>query len=146
LEALRDLARGVFPPLLVDHGLLPALKAAARTVPAPVTVDVESPSEPGDVALPRYEAVIESAAYFCVRDVLSAATPHGPVHVTLHPTAERLRITVVGAEPPSSVLASASDRVGATGGTVSFGGRPRPTLVVELPAEGVRHALATADG
>jgi signal transduction histidine kinase len=145
LDALRDLARGVFPPLLVDHGLLPALQAAARTAPVPVTVDVESPSEPGDVGLPRYEAVIESAAYFCLRDVLSAAMPHGPVQVTLQPTAERLRITVVGAEPPSSVLASASDRVGATGGTVGFGWTPRPTVVVELPAEGVRQVLATAD-
>jgi signal transduction histidine kinase len=142
LDALRDLARGVFPPLLVDHGLLPALQAAARTAPVPVTVDVESPSEPGDVGLPRYEAVIESAAYFCLRDVLSSASAHTPLQVTLRPTDERLTLTVVGAQPPPSVLAAVGDRAGAAGGTVTSAPGRRPTVAVELPVEAAR-ALTT---
>src|SRR5439155_15257095 len=39
LEDLRDLARGIYPPLLADQGLAPALEAQARKAAVPVTVE-----------------------------------------------------------------------------------------------------------
>jgi signal transduction histidine kinase len=63
LEDLRDLARGIYPPLLADKGLSAALEAQARK--AAVPVDLES----SDVG--RYPQEIESAIYFCVLEALN---------------------------------------------------------------------------
>jgi signal transduction histidine kinase len=57
LETLRDLARGIYPPLLADRGLAAALDAQARKAPFPVDVH--------DDANGRYPQEIEAAAYFC---------------------------------------------------------------------------------
>jgi signal transduction histidine kinase len=62
LENLRDLARGIYPPLLADKGLAAALEAQARKVPFPVEV------HPNGVA--RYSAEAEATAYFCVLEAL----------------------------------------------------------------------------
>ena len=56
LEDLRDLARGIYPPLLADKGLAAALEAQARKSPVPSTVDADG--------LGRYAQDIEAAAYF----------------------------------------------------------------------------------
>jgi signal transduction histidine kinase len=58
LEDLRDLARGIYPPLLADKGLGAAIEAQARK--AAVTTEV------ADEGVARYPQEIESAAYFCV--------------------------------------------------------------------------------
>src|SRR5205823_2445923 len=57
LEDLRDLARGIYPPLLADRGLVVALSAQARKGPIPVEL------EGHDVA--RYPQEVEAAVYFC---------------------------------------------------------------------------------
>jgi signal transduction histidine kinase len=57
LDDLRDLARGIYPPLLVDKGLAAALEAQARRSAIPVTV------EPDGVG--RYPQDAEAAVYFC---------------------------------------------------------------------------------
>lgn len=57
LEDLRDLARGVYPPLLADKGLAVALDAQARRSPVPVTVRAEED-------LGRFPAEVEAAVYF----------------------------------------------------------------------------------
>ncbi|HEX7248264.1 MAG TPA: histidine kinase [Actinomycetota bacterium] len=62
LENLRDLARGIYPPLLADQGLTAAIEAQARKAPIPVVVD--SPD------IGRYAKEIESAVYFCVLEAL----------------------------------------------------------------------------
>jgi signal transduction histidine kinase len=62
LENLRDLARGVYPPLLADKGLAAAVEAQARKVPFPVEV------EPNGIG--RYSAEAEATAYFCVLEAL----------------------------------------------------------------------------
>ena len=64
LENLRDLARGIYPPLLADKGLTAALEAQARKAPIPVAVAVDSPD------IGRYAKEIESAVYFCVLEAL----------------------------------------------------------------------------
>jgi signal transduction histidine kinase len=68
LDELRALAHGVYPPLLADQGLAPALRAA--TARSPLRVDVEA------VGVARYGPEIESAVYFCVLEALQNALKH----------------------------------------------------------------------
>jgi signal transduction histidine kinase len=62
LENLRDLARGIYPPLLADQGLVSALRSQARKSPVPVTVDGEG--------IGRFPQGAESAVYFCTLEAL----------------------------------------------------------------------------
>jgi signal transduction histidine kinase len=62
LENLRDLARGIYPPLLADQGLAPALEAQARRSPVPVAVAVDG--------VGRYRQEAEAAVYFCCLEAL----------------------------------------------------------------------------
>jgi signal transduction histidine kinase len=62
LEDLRDLARGIYPPLLADKGLGVALEAQARKSPVPVEVVVEG--------VGRYSQDVESAVYFSCLEAL----------------------------------------------------------------------------
>jgi signal transduction histidine kinase len=62
LETLRDLARGIYPPLLADQGLVAALEGQARK--ATVTVSVTANR------IDRYTQEIEAAVYFCVLEAL----------------------------------------------------------------------------
>jgi signal transduction histidine kinase len=63
LEDLRDLARGIYPPLLADKGLGTALESQARKSPVPVTVESDS--------LGRYSQEVEAAVYFCALEALN---------------------------------------------------------------------------
>jgi signal transduction histidine kinase len=62
LENLRDLARGIYPPLLADKGLPAALEAQARKSPVPVDVRADG--------VDRYPQEVESAIYFCTLEAL----------------------------------------------------------------------------
>jgi signal transduction histidine kinase len=62
LETLRDLARGIYPPLLVDQGLKAALDSQARKATLPVEVEADG--------LGRYPQEIEAAVYFCCLEAL----------------------------------------------------------------------------
>jgi signal transduction histidine kinase len=62
LGNLRDLARGIYPPLLADQGLASALDAQARKAALPVTVE-------GD-GIGRYAQPAETAVYFCCLEAL----------------------------------------------------------------------------
>ena len=62
LETLRDLARGIYPPLLADQGLRSALESQARKATLPVAVEADGVS--------RYPQEIEAAVYFCVLEAL----------------------------------------------------------------------------
>ncbi len=62
LETLRDLARGIYPPLLADKGLVVALQSQARKATVPVTVEAEG--------VERYPQDIEATVYFCVLEAL----------------------------------------------------------------------------
>jgi signal transduction histidine kinase len=63
LEDLRDLARGIYPPLLADKGLAAALEGQARKAAVPTTVQVEG--------LGRYPREVESTVYFCTLEALN---------------------------------------------------------------------------
>ena len=68
LEVLRDLAHGIYPPLLQDRGLGEALANAARRAPIPARADT-----PG---LRRYDAEVEATVYFCCIEALQNAGKH----------------------------------------------------------------------
>jgi signal transduction histidine kinase len=67
LDSLRNLARGVYPPLLEAEGLKAALRARARQVP--ISIDVQCGSE-------RYPRELEGAVYFCCSEALQNLTKH----------------------------------------------------------------------
>jgi signal transduction histidine kinase len=62
IEDLRDLARGIYPPLLADKGIAAALEAQARKSPVPTIV---SPDGVG-----RFDQDVEATAYFCVLEAM----------------------------------------------------------------------------
>jgi signal transduction histidine kinase len=69
LETLRDLARGIYPPLLADEGVGAALAAQARKSLLPVTVDING--------VGRLPQDVEAAIYFSSLEALQNATKHG---------------------------------------------------------------------
>jgi signal transduction histidine kinase len=62
LDNLRDLARGIYPPLLADQGLEAALEAHARKAPVDVRLDADGAG--------RFAAEVEAAVYFCCLEAL----------------------------------------------------------------------------
>ncbi|HXF72541.1 MAG TPA: histidine kinase, partial [Actinomycetota bacterium] len=76
LEDLRDLARGIYPPLLADEGLPAALEAQARKAPFPVTVEADG--------VGRQPPEVEAAVYFCCLEAIQNAAKHASAsHVAL---------------------------------------------------------------
>jgi signal transduction histidine kinase len=69
LAELRDLVRGIHPPVLADRGLADAVRALALDGPLAVRVRIELPG--------RLEAPVESAVYFAVAEALANAAKHG---------------------------------------------------------------------
>jgi signal transduction histidine kinase len=138
LENLRDLARGIYPPLLADKGLAAALEAQARKTALPVTV------EPNGVG--RYPQEAEAAAYFCVLEALQNAAKHASasaVTVRLREDDGLLAFEVsddgsgfdVEETPSGSGLQNMADRVEALGGSVSITSWPGAgtTIVGRIP-------------
>jgi signal transduction histidine kinase len=72
LDDVRSLARGVYPPLLADHGIGEALRMAARASPLPTTVRSHG--------VGRYSQQIESAVYFSCLEALQNAAKHANAH------------------------------------------------------------------
>ena len=78
LTELRDLVRGIYPPVLADRGLGDAVRALALDTPLPVAIDVDLPDP---VELP-----VASAVYFSVAEALANVTKHAgarSVHIGL---------------------------------------------------------------
>jgi signal transduction histidine kinase len=71
LEGLRDLARGIFPPLLADKGIVPALDAHIRKVGVRATVE----ASPGLAGL-RFDDQTEACVYFCCLQALQNVLRH----------------------------------------------------------------------
>jgi signal transduction histidine kinase len=89
LGDLRDLARGIYPPLLADQGLEAALEAQARRSQVPVTVEAE--------AVGRYPQEAEAAVYFCVLEALQNVAKYAEASratVRLSHAADELRFEV----------------------------------------------------
>ena len=72
LTELRDLVRGIYPPVLADRGLADAIRALALDAPLPVELDIDLH---GGVELP-----VASAVYFSVAEALANAAKHARAH------------------------------------------------------------------
>ncbi len=135
LRELRDLARGIHPPVLADRGLEAAVRSLAAASPIPVTVSVENPG--------RTKPPVESAAYFVVAEALANAGKYAG--------ANRLSVQVArgggvlsveieddgvgGADASGSGLSGLRRRVEALDGSLTVTSPPGgPTIVrSELP-------------
>jgi signal transduction histidine kinase len=128
VDTLRDLARGLFPALLADRGLLAALSAHVRKH-APATVVEASPG-----AAARWPRHIEAAAYFCCLEALDNAARHAagaPVTLCLDDPTGWLEFSVTDGGPgfdPTTVngtgLQHMTDRMEALGGTIRISSAP----------------------
>ncbi|MBD0694731.1 sensor histidine kinase [Streptomyces sp. CBMA123] len=68
LEEIRNLVRGIHPPVLADRGLADAVRALAMVCPVPTEVAVDLPGRP--------EMPVESAAYFAISEILTNVSKH----------------------------------------------------------------------
>ncbi|HEY1854898.1 MAG TPA: sensor domain-containing protein, partial [Solirubrobacterales bacterium] len=135
IAELRDLARGIAPPVLADRGLPAAVEALARRSPLSVTIEAELERRP--------PAVIETAAYFVVAEALTNVAKHAPeaaATVRISGGAEALRIEVAddgpgGADPAGGGLSGLRARVAALDGELTVGSPQSAgtTIEVELP-------------
>jgi signal transduction histidine kinase len=136
ITELRDLARGIHPPVL-DHGLDTALTSLAARSDLPVQLALELPERPS--------AAIETIAYFCAAELLANAAKHsGARHATLEavhmPGLLRVRVGDDGTGgariEARGGLAGLAERVKTVDGRLQISSPPGgPTVVaVELPS------------
>ena len=136
LGELRQLARGLQPPLLAEAGLAAAVLALADR--APIATSVTASLEE------RYAEPVETTAYFVIAEALANAAKHSQattVAVTIARSGNRLHVLVAddgigGVDlTRGSGLLGLQDRVAALGGeiTVSSGERGGTTISVNLP-------------
>jgi signal transduction histidine kinase len=120
LEDLRDLARGIYPPLLADQGLPAALQAQARKSSLPIEVDADD--------LGRFSQDVEAAVYFSCLEALQNVTKYADassVTISVARSNEHLSFAVVddgvGFDLSSTTqgtgLQGIADRIDALGGT-----------------------------
>lgn len=138
LEELRDLARGIYPPLLADRGLVAALDAQARRSTVAVTVEADS--------VGRYAREVEAAVYFSCLEALQNVAKYAEATsatVRLSDGRVSLRFEVAddgrGFDPRETSygtgLQGIADRLAALGGTVNIRSAPGEgtTVAGEVP-------------
>jgi signal transduction histidine kinase len=138
LAEMRELAHGIYPPLLADVGLAAALQAQARKAAVPVTVEAE---------VGRYGQDVEAAVYFCVLEALQNVAKYArasAAKVTLGQDGQHLTFIVAddgrGFDPATTPLGTGlqglADRLAALGGTIDIASIPgRGTRITgQVPA------------
>ena len=142
IEELRDLAHGLYPPVLRDFGLRGALASAVRRSASPATVEA--------AAIGRYSPQVEAAIYFCCLEGLQNVDKHAGLGATavirLWERDGRLCFEIVddggGYNDESALrsgqgLANMSDRIAALGGTLVVESTPGrgTTLRANIPVD-----------
>jgi len=136
LNDLRDLVRGICPPVLADRGLGHAVRALALDTPFPVDLDINLPG--------RLGAPVESACYFAVAEALANAVRHSGarrVHIRMQHEDGILRVQVGddgagGADPARGTgLRGVEQRLAAFDGILAVSSPPGgPTMIaMEVP-------------
>ena len=145
LETLRDLARGIYPPLLADKGLVVALESQARKATVPVRVHADG--------VERYSQDVEATVYFCVLEALQNVQKYARashVDLRLHERGESLTFEVqddgagfdtVTAKKGAG-LTNMSDRLDALGGTFAVSS----TLGSGTTIRGSNHGVGSREG
>ena len=147
LEDLRDLARGIYPPLLADKGLQAALQAQARKATIPVRIDADG--------LGRFPQEVEAAVYFATLEALQNTTKYAEAtgaSVTITRSHHGLSFRVAddgrGFDPAShgygTGLQGIVDRLGALGGDVTVESAPGRGTVVSGHLPLLTHELEGA--
>jgi signal transduction histidine kinase len=127
LATMRELAHGIYPPLLAERGLREALQAQARRATLPVSVEAED--------LRRYPQEIEAAVYFCVLEALQNVQKYARAStatVRLREAGGELRFEVrddgCGFDPatttPGAGLTNMRDRLDALGAQMTLTSQP----------------------
>jgi signal transduction histidine kinase len=142
LENLRDLARGIYPPLLADQGLAAALTAQARKSPVPVTVDADGAG--------RFPPDVEATVYFSVLEALQnvakyADASRATVSLAIEDRVLRFTVTDDGRGFDAATAAHGSglqgiaDRLSAVGGALEVASAPGSgtTISGRVPIDGV---------
>jgi signal transduction histidine kinase len=125
LEELRELAHGIYPAILVEAGLTPALATLADSAPLPVEIR--------DATQGRYPAVVETAAYLLVAEALDDAAGRGASHAVISAVRDGGRLMVMVEDDGSdrtAAMIQLADRVGALDGRLEV--EPR-RLRAEFP-------------
>ena len=144
---LRELAHGIYPPLLRERGLAEALNAAAARSPLSCTVDVDLPE--------RYPEAVETAAYFCCLEALQNAGKYAgdgaTITISVRGDADALTCTLsddgVGFDTsrttPGQGLQNMQDRLGAVGGELTVESAPGRGTCVRATVPVARRSRAT---
>jgi signal transduction histidine kinase len=116
LAELRELARGLYPVLLTDAGLGPALAALVERCPVPAEL----------VAVPdgRFARAVEQTCYFVVAEALAGVVdcgPDGPVRIVVRQRGGLMDVEVSATGPVPPDVPALADRVAAAGGTLRVG-------------------------
>jgi PAS domain S-box-containing protein len=131
MAELRELARGLHPAVLADHGLPRALDALAARLPVPADLDV-----PLEQRLPAH---VEATAYYIVSEALANVAKHAAaehVSVSVRRDGDVLRCEIAddgrgGADESSGTgILGLRDRAEAAGGTLSMSSPPGRGTVV----------------
>jgi len=138
VEDLRDLARGIYPPLLASGGLVTALAAQAKKAPVPTSVTADG--------VGRYPQDVEAAVYFCVLEALQNVAKYAcasSAQVQLAASGHDLVFEVsddgAGFDPGSEAygtgLQGMADRLQAHGGSLDVRSSPGAgtTILGRLP-------------
>jgi signal transduction histidine kinase len=128
LGELRDLAHGIYPAILAEAGLAPALATLADEAPLPV--------ELGEMPPERYSAPVETAVYLTVSEAIGDAVGREATSVSLDVARENDQLIAEvrddGSAAGTSALLHIADRVGALGGSLEVGPH---SLRAEIPCE-----------
>jgi signal transduction histidine kinase len=140
VESLRELARGIYPPLLADQGLAAAVRAQATKAGGAVTVSANG--------IGRYSKDIESAVYFCCLEALRNVGKYAAeasTRIELSRTNGAIGFTVSDDGPGFDMtqagrgggLQHMTDRLAALGGTIVIDSRPGAgtTVAGRIPLE-----------
>jgi signal transduction histidine kinase len=135
LSELRDLVRGIHPPVLADRGLVGAVQALALALASSIPIEL-------DLRLDRrLTAPVESAAYFIVAESLTNAVQHSGAHriqVSVVDSGPTLRITVRddgrgGANPSNGTgMRGIQRRLSAFDGTLRIASPPGGPTVLDM--------------